>query len=107
MPSNRSFGQEISGNRRCKGELSSEILAFLLSKLEDGERPGKKAQHRPLASMPRSDRPPELTPAEKGLLYLLVRRNPRPACSAIPQSLRQSTSRRTIRRAMGAIGLRK
>ena len=118
MAKTRTFGQEISGNRRPNGELSSETRAIILSKLDDGQKPGKIdaelsisrhtiyytkkrwARYRTLATMPRSGRPQKLTPSEKRYLYLLLRRNPRMAYSAIPESLHQSISRRTIRRAM-------
>ena len=125
MASNRTFGQEISGNRQRNGELSSEMRAAILTKLDGGQKPGKIAtelgisrhtvyytkkrwaQHRTLDLMPRSGRPQKLTPSEKRYLYLLLRRNPRMAYKAIPESLHRSISRRTIRRAMRAIGLRK
>ena len=41
MAFNRSFGQEISGNRRRGGELSSEMRAVIQSKLQDNQKPGK------------------------------------------------------------------
>ena len=43
MASNRTFGQEISGNRQRNGELSSEMRAVILTKLDDGQKPGKIA----------------------------------------------------------------
>ena len=75
MASNRNFGQEISGNCRRGGELSLEMRAVILSKLQDGQKPGKIAaalnisrntvyytkkrwaQHHTTASIPRSGRP--------------------------------------------------
>ena len=125
MTSNRTFGQEISGNRQRNGELSLEMRAVILTKFDDGQKPGKIvtelgisrhtvyytkkrwAQHRTLDSMPRSGRLQKFTPFEKRYLYLLLRRNPRMAYKAIPESLYRSISRRTIRRVMRAIGLRK
>ena len=41
MASNRSFGQEISANRRRSGEVLFEMRAVILNKLQDGQKPGK------------------------------------------------------------------
>ena len=43
MPSNQSFGHEMSGNRRRSGDLSPETRAIVLGKLEEGRKLGKIA----------------------------------------------------------------
>ena len=43
MAKTRPFGQEISGNRKPNGELSSKTRAIIPSKLNDGQKPGKIA----------------------------------------------------------------
>ena len=44
MASNRTFTQEISGNRQPNGELSLATRAAILTKLDEGQKPGKDSQ---------------------------------------------------------------
>ena len=90
----RSFGTEISGNRRPGAELSDVQRAGILSAVEAGEEKTKIAaryrvtcrviyntidqwnNHHTLKSLPRSGQPKKLTQRQKRLLLQIVRRNP-------------------------------
>ena len=91
----RSFGTEISGNRRPGAELSDVQRAGILSAVEAGEEKTKIAakyrvsrrviyntidrwnNHHTLKSLPRPGQPEKLTRRQKRLLLRIVRRNPR------------------------------
>jgi transposase len=92
MPPQRSFGTEISGNRRPNGELSIEARISIISKSEAGAATAELAaefgvtrqtihntlrRHRETgsnASRPRSGRPSILTERENRILYRHVRK---------------------------------
>jgi transposase len=91
----RSFGTEISGNRRPGAELSDVQRAGILSAVEAGEEKTKIAaryrvtrrviyntidrwnNHHTLKSLLRSRQPENLTRRQKRLLLQIIRRNPR------------------------------
>jgi transposase len=93
--SQRSFGQEISGNRQPNAELSSAQRAAIISKVEAGvlykdiaaefqittksiQRTLKRWKtYQTLESLPRSGRPEVVSRREKRVLYRLARREPK------------------------------
>jgi len=90
----RSFGTEISGNRRPGAELSDVQRAGIFSAVEAGEEKTEIAakyrvsrrviyntidrwnNHHTLKSLPRPGQPEKLTRRQKRLLLRIIRRNP-------------------------------
>ena len=90
----RSFGTEISGNRRPGAELSDAQRAAILGAVDAGEEKTKIAaryrvsrrviyntidrwnNYYTLKSLPRSGQPEKLTQRQKRLLLRIIRRNP-------------------------------
>jgi transposase len=90
----RSFGTEISGNRRPGAELSDIQRAGILSAVEAGEEKTEIAtryrvsrrvvyntinrwnNHHTLKSLPRPGQPEKLTRRQKRLLLRIVHKNP-------------------------------
>ncbi|KAL3413305.1 hypothetical protein V8F44DRAFT_633206 [Aspergillus fumigatus] len=66
-----SFGTEISGNRRPRAELSSEMRAAILHGLEKQISPTQMAKefHYTLKLRPCSGRPHKLSPSAKHYIY--------------------------------------
>jgi transposase len=91
----RSFGQEISGNRRLKAELTPAARAALLAKHKAGVSRAELthefdvhlscmyktikrwSNHKTLKSLPRSGRPEKLTRREKRVAIQAARRAPK------------------------------
>ncbi|KAF7128242.1 hypothetical protein CNMCM5793_002784 [Aspergillus hiratsukae] len=116
----RSFGTEISGNRRHQAELSPETRAAILDGLENQRSPTQLAkefgvsrrtiyktkerfqQHKTLKSRPRTGRPQKLSAAAKRYIYQIVRRSPSMSWKALvaytPGGLSKSTIQRVLRR---------
>jgi transposase len=113
----RSFGTEISGNRRPGAELSDVQRAGILSAVEAEEEKIKIAaryrvtrrviyntidrwnNHHTLKSLPRPGRPEKLTRRQKRLLLRIVRRNPRIDYAALKcQAVGVTVEHRTLQR---------
>ncbi|GMG13310.1 unnamed protein product [Aspergillus oryzae] len=121
----RSFGTEISGNRRLNQELSTETRAAIISGLENNISPTQLAKqfnvcrstiystkkrfqhHHTLKSKPRKGRPQKLTFAEKRYIYLLARRRPKIGYKALIASSGFSISHSTIKRVLRTFQLKK
>ena len=122
----RSFGTEISGNRRKSHESSNVVRGLILNDL-DGRQKSKmqiaakyqvsrgavrstlqrwEKQHT-LDSLPRKGRPGFLSPRTRKYLFRLIRRNPHMAIKAIPFELQRTFSRTTIWRALSGLNIRK
>jgi transposase-like protein len=116
----RSFGTEISGNRRPQAELSPETRAAILNGLENQRSHTQLAkefgvsrrtiyttkerfqQHKTLESRPRTGRPQKLSAATKRYICQMVRRSPSMSWKALvaytPGGLSKSTIQRVLRR---------
>jgi transposase-like protein len=110
----RSFGTEISGNRRPKAELSSETRAAILYGLENQGSPTQLAKefgvshstiyptkerfqhHKTLKSMPQMGRPQKLSPSAKHYIYQMVRRSPSMSWKALVAYSPGGVSKSTI-----------
>ena len=122
----RSFGQEISGNRLPGHELSSEQISAIIAKKEDGVGAQKIAKdfgvsrrvvyntinrqkhHHTVHSLPRSGRPPILDKQDKRRLFSLARQDPIYQYKELRRRLRISQlSRTTIYEALRARNLTK
>jgi transposase len=121
----RSFGTEISGNRRLKAELSTEQRSAIITALEGGGSPTAVAaefgcarsaiystwerfqQHHTVKSLPRSGRPTTISPRAKRHTYQLARRNPKWRYTTLRSQLPEDLSKSTIRSILAKLGLRK
>ena len=121
----RSFGTEISGNRRRGGELLPEARAAILAGLENKISAAKLAEQfgvnrrtiyktrdrylrtNTTKSSPRSGRPSKLNDASKRYIYMLVRRWPRMTYTALGACINPPISRSTVRRILRKYKLRK
>jgi transposase len=121
----RSFGTEISGNRRPKSELSPEARSAILYGLELGQSPSQLARkfevnrptiydtknrflrHHTTKSRPRKGRPQKLSKATKRWVYRLVRRRPDISWKALTIKTPGQPSISTIRRALRKYHIRK
>ena len=91
----RSFGTEISANRRSNSELSSEVRSAIIAKRDEGasiqnlaeefgchrntisKTINRYKQHNTLRSLPRTGRPEATTVREKRVLYQIARKIPK------------------------------
>jgi transposase len=121
----RSFGTEISGNRRPKAELLSESRAAILYGLENQGSPTQLAkefgvsrctiyktkkryeQHQTLVSRPRAGRPHKLSASTKRYIYQMVRRRPSMSWKALVASTPGGVSKSTIQRVLKKYNLKK
>jgi transposase len=121
----RSFGTEISGNRRLRAELSTEQRSAIIIALEGGGSPTALAaefgcarsaiystwerfqKHQTVESLPRSGRPSLISPRAKRQVYQLARRNPKWSYTTLRSQLPQIVSKSTIRSILIGSGLRK
>jgi hypothetical protein len=121
----RSFGTEISGNRRPRGELSPEARAAILYGLEIKQSPVQLAKqfgvnqktiwrtkkrfnlYQTTNSRPRTSRPEKLTQSEKQYIYMLACWNPSLTYSALGVVGTKTISRSTIRRVFQSYNLKK
>jgi transposase len=121
----RSFGAEISGNRRPAQELSPEARSAILYGLEVGESPTELArkfnvhrstiydtkkrflQHNTTKSRPRKGRPQKLNETTKRWVYRMVRRRPDISWKALTVETPGQPSISTIRRALKKYHIRK
>jgi transposase len=121
----RTFGTEISGNRRPRGELSPEARAAILYGLEIKQSPVQLAKqfgvdrktiwrtkkrfdlYQTTNSRPRTGRPEKLTQSEKRYIYMLARRNPSLTYSALGVVGTKTISRSTIWRVFRLYNLKK
>lgn len=121
----RSFGTEISGNRRPKAELSTEQRSAILAKLDIGQSPTKLAtefncarstiydtkkrfqNHHQVESLPRSGRPRLTSDRTRRLVYQLARRNPTWSYLTLRSQLPVSISRSSIIKILKPYGLNK
>lgn len=121
----RSFGDEISGNRRPGGELSTEQRAAIIYALEQGASPTKIAAdlhvsrrvvyttkerfatRNDLKSHSRSGHPTIFTAQDRRYLYLLARGHPWWSYRQLRAHAPGNPSRFTIRRILQLAGLRK
>lgn len=116
MPSERTFGTEISANRQRNHEFTPVQKAAMCSELSSGESHRSVAMrfnttpstthrifkrwkdHKTLENKSRSGRPHKLTPAEKRYISLLIKKDRKITYSALVGSMHGKVSRRTIRR---------
>jgi transposase len=121
----RSFGTEISGNRRSKSDLSPETRAAILSGLENQQSPTVLAKQfqvdrstiyrtktrfqttKSLQTRKRTGRPSRLSASEQRYIYLLARRRPKITWNGLLASVSPEVSRSTIRRILRRFNLRK
>ncbi|THC88386.1 hypothetical protein EYZ11_012163 [Aspergillus tanneri] len=121
----RSFGTEISGNRRPNQELSRDARAAIVYGLSVGQSPTRLAeqfnctrstiydtkkrflQHNTTKSRPRKGRPQKLTKSTKRYVYRLVRRRPDISWKALTVETPGGASISTIRRALKKYHIRK
>jgi transposase len=121
----RSFGTEISGNRRPAQELSPEARSAILYGLEAGESPTELArkfkvnrstiydtkkrflQHNTTKSRPRKGRPQKLNETTKRWVYRMIRRRPDISWKALTVETPGQPSISTIRRALKKYHIRK
>lgn len=120
----RSFGTEISGNRRRNSELSIGQRASILASLSAKQSVTKIAEDHNVSrqtiyntrdrwqrdqlikSRPRKGRPP-ITSRQKRYIYNLARKHPRWSYKAIIADLDESISKRTVQRILRRFNLRK
>jgi transposase len=121
----RTFGTEISGNRRFKEELSPEARSVILYGLEHGQSVTELArkfkvarstiyntkkrfiQHNTTKSRPRKGRPQKLNETTKRWVYRLVRRRPDISWKALTIETPGQPSISTIRRVLKKYHIRK
>jgi len=123
-PKERSFGQQISGNRQFNHEFTPEQRAAIITELEGGKsqtavaeefkttrstiyRTKKRwtTQHK-LQSKPRKGRPRALTPREIRSAKYFVRSVPRATVKQVQRALAKTVSTKTIRRRLRELLLR-
>ena len=114
----RSFGTEISKNRKPNTELSAEARAAIIQALEDNQSPSELAKkfrvnrstiydtkkrfqnHTTVKSRPRTGRPEKLSDTAKRYIDTLVRRNPSITLNELVASTPDDISKSTVRRVL-------
>ena len=121
----RSFGTEISGNRRGSQELSTNQRAAIIAALDTGKSKTEVAQdyhvnlrtvyntvkrfqlHNTTASRPRNGRPRRIRPREERRLLRVIKKDPKIEYNALIQQNNIQASRITLRRVFKEYNIRK
>lgn len=121
----RSFGTELSANRRPSGQTSPELRAAIIASLAAGESPTNVAARfkvarstvysvkdrwindQALTPRPRTGRPTVHTPQDHRAIKFHVRRDPTKTRKALVADLGLDCSPTTIKRSLQANNLRK